>query len=298
MSLLQHPLKALDQVEWYLDNQDKELFPGAFLLSAGNLGRQVLEQVLFILAFYSGMPRHKYLKSSGEQRTADTIFKNLQKPDPVSGISYLAQARLTGSRIKKFARYPHSLDKWRRLLNEPSHFRNPAAKPKTQKNDIQEFVKFCRGMFEEIDGFLITAAINEIRTKGFIKAVLSDDADNIPGVEWVAVIRPNQIELGDESFRLRIPKLKIDIIPDSQEVPIRWSKKLVLVQHSSGMELHCQMVTHTGKPIDLTDFHSLLDTFASDPKDRLQLARRMKQLGHPIKFVTTAKRLEEGFDRD
>lgn len=104
MSLLQHPLKALDQVEWYLDNQDKELFPGAFLLSAGNLGRQILEQVLFILAFYSGMPRHKYLKSSGEQRAADTIFKNLQKIDPVSQVSYLAQSRLTGSRIKKFAR--------------------------------------------------------------------------------------------------------------------------------------------------------------------------------------------------
>lgn len=79
MSLLQHPLKALDQVDWYLDNQDKELFPGAFLLSAGNLGRQVLEQVLFILAFYSGMPRKHFLKSSGEQLTAFTILKNLEK---------------------------------------------------------------------------------------------------------------------------------------------------------------------------------------------------------------------------
>ena len=60
MSLLQHPLRALDQVEWYLDSPDKEQFPGAFLLAAGNLARQVLEQVLFILAFYSGMPRNKF----------------------------------------------------------------------------------------------------------------------------------------------------------------------------------------------------------------------------------------------
>lgn len=201
----------------------------------------------------------------------------------------MEQARRRGPRIRKFARYPRSLYKWRRVLNEPSHFRNPAANSKTKEKDIRNFLQFCRGLFEQIDGFLITAAINEIRTKGFIKAVLSENPDNIPGAEWVAVIRPNQLELGDESIRLRVPKLRIDIIPDSQEIPIRWSKKLVVVQHSEGMELVCKTITHTGKPIDISDFHGALDTFASDPKDRQQLARRMKQLGHPIKFVTTAK---------
>ena len=31
MSLLQHPLKALDQVEWFLNNGEDEKFPGAIL---------------------------------------------------------------------------------------------------------------------------------------------------------------------------------------------------------------------------------------------------------------------------
>ena len=58
MSLLQDPLKVLSQIEWYLTNQDKEIFPGAYVLSAGNLSRQLLEQILFILCFYSGLPKN------------------------------------------------------------------------------------------------------------------------------------------------------------------------------------------------------------------------------------------------
>ena len=70
MSLLQSPQSALDQIEWYLDNRIQELFPGAYLLAAGNLSRQTLEQILFILAFYSGLPKTKYLKGGSQLRTA------------------------------------------------------------------------------------------------------------------------------------------------------------------------------------------------------------------------------------
>jgi len=172
MSLLQHPLRALDQVEWYLDTRDEEQFPGAFLLSAGNLARQVLEQVLFILAFYSGMPQNKFLKSSNELRTAGTILRALQETDTDTGRRFMELARRRGSRIRKFARFPRSLDRWRRLLNEPSHFSNPAAGRRTRDRDVRDFVRTFRDIFEEIDAYLITAAVNEIRTKGFIKAVL------------------------------------------------------------------------------------------------------------------------------
>ena len=285
MSLLQHPLRALDQIEWYLDTRDEEQFPGAFLLSAGNLARQVLEQVLFILAFYSGMPRNKFLKSSNELRTAGTILKALQKTDPHSDRSYMELARRRGSRIRKFARFPRSLDRWRGLLNEPSHFSNPAVGRKTREKDIGDFVTTFRDIFEEIDAYLITAAVNQIRTKGFIRAVLGSDPANTPGVEYTAVVTPDLIKLENGKLSFKTPAIPIVIVPDSQDVPYRWKKSVVLVQHSSGMSLHCRMVTASGTPIDLSTGGSVLSTFAADPKDRRRLVRRLRKLGVDVQMV-------------
>src|SRR6266487_4605483 len=110
MSLLQNPVAALHQVEWYLDNRHLEKFPGAFLISAGNLSRQLLEQILFILAFYSEVPRDKYMKANYQLRTAHQILYSLCETCPGLGGNYLAKARLRGKRIRKFARFPRSLD--------------------------------------------------------------------------------------------------------------------------------------------------------------------------------------------
>lgn len=285
MSLLQHPLRALDQVEWYLDTRDEEQFPGAFLLSAGNLARQVLEQVLFILAFYSGMPRNKFLKSSNELRTAGTVLKALQKTDPHTDRRYMELARRRGSRIRKFARFPRSLDRWRGLLNEPSHFSNPAVGRKTREKDIRDFVTTFRDIFEEIDAYLITAAVNEIRTNGFIKAVLSGEPRNTPGVEYTAVITPDLLELENGKFSLKTPAIPIVVVPDSQDVPYRWKRSVVLVQHSSGMSLRCRMVTATGKPLVLSTVDSMLSTFAADPKDRRRLVRRLRKSRGDVQMI-------------
>src|SRR6266508_233546 len=127
MSLLQNPLNTLDQIEWYLDNQRLERFPGAFVIAAGNLSRQVLEQILFVLAFYGGLPSAKYMKSSNKFRMASEILRELRRTNPTTGRTYFEEARRSGPRIRKFARFPRSLDKWRDEFNEPSHFRNPVA---------------------------------------------------------------------------------------------------------------------------------------------------------------------------
>ena len=200
MSLLQHPLRALDQVDWYLNSSDNEVFPGAFLLAAGNLSRQVLEQVLFILAFYSRMPRNKFLKSSNELRTADTILKALQQNDPKTGRRYIDLARERGPRIKKFARFPRSLDRWRRILNEPSHFSNPAAGRKTREKDIREFATKLRNILEEVDGYLITAAVNEIRTNGFVEAVLDSGPEKTLGLSTLRLVAPSCLTSRMASF--------------------------------------------------------------------------------------------------
>jgi len=193
MSLLQHPIRALDQVERYLNSSDDEEFPGAYLLAAGNLSRQVLEQVLFILAFYSRMPSKKFMKSS-----------------------------------------------------------------------------------------------NELRTKGFVKAILDSGPENKPGVELTVIVSPKLLDFKDGRFHLKSPQIPITVVPDSREVPYRWTKRVVLVQHSSGMNLQIQMMTRSGRPIDLSDIGSVLKTFAADPKDRLQLAKRLKQLGIDVCWVKKA----------
>ena len=98
MSILQDPVRALNQIEWYLSNRDSECFPGAFLLAAGNLCRQVLEQVLFVLAFYSGLPRNKYLSRNGQMHQAGHILKKLRQRDSTSGKTYFQLARDRGPR--------------------------------------------------------------------------------------------------------------------------------------------------------------------------------------------------------
>jgi hypothetical protein len=103
MSLFRNPLKALDQIDWCVEHEHLEQFPGSFILAAGNLCRQTVEQILFILAFYSGLPQNKYLKANGELREIKTSLDAFGTIDRVTGQSYWRLACRRGSRIKKFA---------------------------------------------------------------------------------------------------------------------------------------------------------------------------------------------------
>ena len=288
MSLLQHPLRALDQIEWYLNNKDQEQFPGAFLLAAGNLARQVLEQVLFILAFFSRMPRTKYLKSSNEIKTAGYILKVLKETEPTSGHPYIELARRRGKRIRKFARFPRSLDKWRRLFNEASHFSNPASGRKTKESHIREFVTKFRETFEEVDGYLITAAVNEIRSGGFVRAVISEDDNNIPGVKCDIVVTPNNLEFENGKLSFITPEIPFRVVPDDEEVPCRWGRCVFVVQHSRGIQLVIRLITRSGIPINLTTAGTILETFMNDTRDRRLLLRRLKQLGINVEIEPMA----------
>lgn len=123
MGLLQDPVKAIEQAEWYLDNANLEKFPGAFELAAGNICRQTLEQILFILCFFSNMPSNRYFKTNKRiLRTGGEMLEALNKVDTTSGKKYWEMSRKRGPRIQKFARYPRSLKVWLKLLNEPSLF--------------------------------------------------------------------------------------------------------------------------------------------------------------------------------
>ena len=78
MGLLQDPVSSLDQARWYLSNKQFEKFPGAFELAAGNLCRQILEQILFILCFFSTMPKNKFIKPDRKLKTAWNLYEQLK----------------------------------------------------------------------------------------------------------------------------------------------------------------------------------------------------------------------------
>ena len=119
MALLQDPVKSIEQIEWYLQNDKLATFPGAFLIAAGNLSRQLVEQMLFLICFYGGLPRNKYLKTDFRLRNLDGIIKALSKKPPTPGKSYWHTARRRGPRIAKFASFRRTFPKWRKLFNDP-----------------------------------------------------------------------------------------------------------------------------------------------------------------------------------
>jgi hypothetical protein len=284
MSLLQDPIKALDQIDWYLTHQQEEQLPGSFLLAAGNLARQTLEQVLFILAFYGGMPSSTYMKPNWQLHTANHILTALKKVNLLTNRTYLAEARRRGPRIRKFARYPRSLNMWRDQFNSFSHFRNPATNRRIGKAAIEAFSKRIRGVFDERDCHLITAAVNELGTRGKVTAVLMNTADNTPGVSADIVVAPKDLERSGDGIALRTPWFPIHVVPNDREVPLRWTNRIILVQHSVGMTIQSRLITESGDPIDLSNGETVLLSFTKTHEGQKRLRRHLKRLGLKVEL--------------
>src|SRR3972149_1439470 len=170
MGILQDPVKALGQADWYLKNQQLEKFPGAFELAAGNLCRQTLEQVLFILCFYSGMPQSHYLRGDRSLRTAGRLLDALDLVASRSRSDYWSRARRRGPRIAKFARLRRTLRMWQRILNEPSHFSLKFRRVDTQF--LQSFISRAGSTFDDLARHLLIAGINEVFSGGRFRANL------------------------------------------------------------------------------------------------------------------------------
>ena len=284
MGLLQDPVQALDQVEWYLDHPELEKFPGAFELAGGALCRQTLEQALFLLCFFSGMPRTKFLRADRTLQVAGRLVRALGERDSDSGRVYFELARCRGPRIGKLARWPRSLARWQRLLNEPAHF-------STRNRDMDEatlrgFVRFARTLFDGDDKYALVAAINEIYSGGIYTAVLSSDDRNMPGLYRRIVVGPSAIQLdanGQLSFKTPAFPLRIISATDVPRGP--WPRgAAVIVQHTVGMSIGGQLVTRRGDPIDLTSLATTIASFARNPGQRRYIRAHFRKLGLRIEF--------------
>ena len=281
MGLLQDPIKALEQAEWYLEQNQGERFPGAYELAAGNLCRQTLEQILFIPCFYSGMPRKSYFRVDRTLQTAGRLLKELDQFDPTTHKSYWELARRRGPRIRKFARQPRVLRAWQRKLNEPSHF---SLKFRAIGADrLKAFVSWVRQLFDTKDKYLIVAAVNELFSNGRFCATLSTDLENTPGISMKAVIGPKHLERDEHGhLALRSSFQGMQVISDTEIPRGPWPRQPVLVQHSVGIILGIQFVTRDGTSVDISNTGGILASLARTSGQRAALTRRLRELGFEI----------------
>ena len=283
MGLLQDPIAALNQADWYLKNSNLEQFPGAFELAAGNICRQTLEQVFFILCFFSGMPKNKYMKTDKTLRTVFHMFEQLGKLETTSGKTYWELARRRGPRIRKFARKPRTLNKWRKILNESAHFSSKFRS--LDSSSINLFISIARKLFDDKDKYLLVGALNEIFSSGRVWATLAQDSDNTPGICWQVVVSANNLEFtSEDGFSLLAPEKSFLVISSNNIPRGRWPQVPVLVQNSAGISIGTQLVNKRGQPIDIRNMEGILRSFSSTSGERSYLSRRLHQLGLDIKF--------------
>lgn len=283
MGLLQDPIKSIEQVEWYLTNHDQEKFPGAFELAAGNLCRQTLEQILFILCCFSRMPKKRYVRPNGTLKTVGQLLKELDSTNSSGKETFWECARQRGLRIRKFARYPRTLKRWQRELNEPSHF--SMAFRAVEKSKIRDFITRTRAWFDDKDKYLLVAATNEVYSGGEIKATLSEDYGNTPGMHVKLVLTASNIYRNDSGeLTIKSPPFDHAIISSSEVPRGPWPGIPVIVEKTEGMTLNFQFITETGKPININSFEDLLLNLSKTESQRMALEKRFRELGCEITF--------------
>lgn len=215
MSLLQDPKRVVEQIEWYMQNKQFEKFAGGFSIAAGNLCRQLIEQILFIVSFYGELPKEKYITNDDKIKSPFNIINELKLKDKNMDVTYIEKAANKGKRIKKFSDKLNDFDSWRKLFNESSHFRNPIRVKRMEDEDVIKFLNSMKRIIDDKDCHLLTAAINEIKSNGKIKAVLCNDEDNTPGISQEVILGPKNIVLENGTLTIKYKKLDYYIVPDN-----------------------------------------------------------------------------------
>jgi len=142
-------------------------------------------------------------------------------------------------------------------------------------------------VFDPLDSYLITAAVNELLSKGKVQAFIDNDKQSTPGVKVDLIVDVKDIALENGNLTLTPPKMPLRIVPDTEDVPLRVSKSVILVQHSVGMKFQGRFITRTGNPVDLSTASGMLESFTKSPTDSKRLIKHLKTLGFVINQDTT-----------
>ncbi len=252
-------------------------------MAAGNLSRQILEQMLLVLCFFSGMPRARYLRPDRSLHVASRLLKELDSLFPGTRRTYWQEARRRGPRIRKFCRNPRTLRKWQRVLNEPSHYKTTFRS--VDSTAIRQFVTFSRALLDHKDKFLLVGALNELLSKGRVLATLLPDAENTPGIAQRVIVTANNLHLSPEgALSLLGPEQRFHVLADDQIPRGPWPRFPVVVQHSVGISMGVQFVTRRGAPVNIRTMETVLQSLATTRGERAYLAARLRRLGLQVEF--------------
>ncbi len=262
------------------DNQATDAFPGASLLSAGNLCRQTVEQIAFILCVYGGVPKEKYLRPNRQLKLLHSVLKALGAKDPIAKRTHWTIARKRGPRIAKFVRLRVRLDQWRNWFNETSHYSAPGHRRSIGEAHVRAFLQELRTLIDGKDFGLVGAAYNEIMSDGSLRADLADDPENTPAIFQTIVMRVKDIQLtAEKRLGIHFARGEFQVLPDDAERKPRRLRGLAIVRGERTPVLRMRVVNERGLPIDLTNFESILRSMMTDKRDQARVKRRMKRLG-------------------
>lgn len=244
-----------------------------------------MEQILFVLSFYGNLPHDQFIRRNGKLQTAGRILEGLRSRRPGSRRTHLQYARSLNPAVRHIARPARTLKRLINLLNEPSHFRNPA----TALRNTSEVV--LRKVGEELNAvvsvqlhYLIVAAVNEIRSSGRLRAVLQEGPGACVAVEQDLVLRPKHLFFRGGHLGFKSPRFPIRILSKDTRQRFGGARQLYMLQGHTGPALRGRFVSTDGKPIDLTNETTLLRSMGTTRGRRAALTRRLRSLGTDLQW--------------
>ena len=280
MSILRDPIKVLDQIEWFLDNQQLEKFPGSYVCCAGNLSRQLLEQILFILSFYCCLPSKHYIKPNLQLRSLDQIWKSLQTINPKTQKNYIDTLKFLKPRLNKFSKLSKSINKWKNEFNESSHYRNPVIPSRTKEKHLRIFVQRLRPILDSKDSYLIIAAVNVILSRGKVMVGIGNDPMNTPFIIIKTVLSPEDLIVTRRKLEFKSKKYNVQIVPSDKEVSLlKWKNRVILVEGTNDMRMAVSFFSEDGIFLNMNSFKEVLKVLGSTPERKDRILARLNKIG-------------------
>jgi hypothetical protein len=296
--IFEDPLNYLKQIKWFLDNLKFEQFPGAFVIAAGHLCRCVVEQEYLIVGALANLPANKILDTSRDRRLKPMLEIRRTFNDPPSPSSSYRNcweaARARGPRAKKHADLRQRLERWAKIFNEPSHSSPPTHVRSVTQADIKAFHKYMLNILDEKDKDLFIGAYNQLLSNGKYRIDFENDADNTPCIFRKLVLTLDNIEIKpDKSISIVSPKFPLQVVQRDKE-PQNYDPGALIIIQNSTPTLRWQFIDDNNKPVDLTNFGTILKSLCGrDPHKLEKLIKIFEAGGYSVKVIGDVKTAEE-----
>lgn len=288
--IFEDPMNYLKQIKWFLDNQELEQFPGAFVIAAGHLCRCVIEQEYLIVGALANLPTDKILDTGTDRRLKliweiRRTFNEPPSPNSPYGNCWEA-AEARGPRAKKHADLKEKLEGWTKIFNEPSHSSPPTHVRSVTEDDIKEFYDYMVNLLDEKDKELFLGAYNQLLSDGKYRIEFANDADNTPCIFRKLVLTLDNIRIGpDKSISVVSPKFPVQVAAKDKEPQDYDPEALTIIQNSTPT-LHWQFVDENDKPINLTNLGTVLGSLCGrDPEKLKKIIKILESGGYMVKVI-------------